>query len=254
MKEYDFLNAVCGEIKYKTIHKEIRSELTSHIDEFADRYGEIYGDSAREMAVKQMGDAKELGKMLNRSYRMPFNCSFGLMIWALLNTILGWTVYPFWMKIWRLHPTNATFAAAVVLLYCVLNVFYLRRAHFRFALRDWGHIAAGVLIGSAVSVAALLLISKAGDFGYYPYGYKCLIPYKWNPVNYDMPMLLFFFGIFWMIYMFSLGKPKGKKEFWIVPYRGNISFSEMAQNVTDNDSFDIYGNKVSRGKIIGDRD
>lgn len=259
----DYLDDVCKEIKYKTIHKEIRSELQSHIDEFVNQYGEIYGDSARDIAGRSMGNAKELGRMINKQYRMPFNSSLGLVIWAAVNTMLGWALYPFWISIWKYHPTIVTPVALIALLYCIINMFYLRRTHFKFSMRDWGQIALGTVIGSAVSITALLLISNIGVFGNYIYGVRCPIPYKWRPWEYEMPIVLFFFWALWMIYMFSLGKPKGEKTFWImpskgktaltiVPYGGNISLGDMGQNITDNDSIDIYGNKVSRGKIIGD--
>lgn len=208
-----YLDEVCEEIKYKTIHKDIRNELQSHIDEMAEQYGEIYGDHAREFAARSMGNAKELGSMLNRQYKMPFNSQWGLAIWAAINAILGWTLYPLWMTIWRHYTSVATFAACAVLVYCVLNMLYLRRTHFKCSFRDWGHIALGTLAGSAAAVTALLIASAiAGTFGCYTYGVQCAIPYIWRPWNYEMPMLLFFYWAMWMMYMLSLGKPRGWKK------------------------------------------
>lgn len=207
-----YLDEVCGEIKYKTIHKDIRNELQSHIDELTEQYGEIYKDHAREFAARSMGNPRELGEMLNRQHKMPFNSRWGLVIWAAANAILGWTLYPLWMMIWGQYTHAAVFAACAVFVYCVLNMLYLRRTHFKCSFRDWGHIALGTLAGSAAAVTALLLVSNIGTFGCYTYGARCAIPYIWHPWNYEMPMLLFFYWAMWMMYMFSLGKPRGWKK------------------------------------------
>lgn len=243
-----YLDEVCKEIKYKTIHKEIRKELQSHIDEFAEQYSEIYGSAARDTAQRHMGNPKELGEMIDNQYPMPFDSSWGLIIWSALNAILGWTLYPLWMDIWRYRTEIVTPVACCVFLYCVLNMLYLRRTHFKCSFRDWGHIALGVIAGSVLSVGALLWVSAiTGDFGNYTYGARCAIPYVWHPW-YEMPMLFFFFWAMWMMYMISLGSPKGWKRrmFKIFPYRLP---SEMV-NLGSGEYYDVYGDKRKYTDII----
>lgn len=211
MKVYEFLDIVLKEIKYKPRHGEIKDELQSHIKELTEHYKDTCGDYAEDMAVKCMGDAQDIGRKINRQYRMPFNSVFGIAIWSFINTALIYLLYPVWIYIWKRYPTSVTFAVIAPIVYVVLNVLYLKRGHFKFALRDWRDILIGTLAGAAVSIGGLILVSSFFKFGYYPYGAMCKIPIKWNPVNYDMPMVLFSFWVCWMIYMISLAKPKKTK-------------------------------------------
>lgn len=253
MKTYEFLETVCREIKYKPRRKEIREELTSHIDELTEQYKSAYGDYAEEMAIRTMGNAEELGKKINNQYRMPFNSKYGIAIWTFINTTLIFLLYPIWIYIWRAYPTKVTFAAMILVLYAVLNLLYLKRGHLKCSLRDWRDILIGTLLGAGISIGGLLIASSFFEFGHYPYGAMCKIPIKWEFVNYDMPMILFSFWVSWIIYMLSLGKPKYKKgDLRFVPlYGGNISSSTF-MNIEDSDGVDMFGNKISRGKIIGD--
>lgn len=244
-----YLDEVCEEIKYKTIHKEIRKELQSHIDEFAEEYGEVYGRTARDMAKMHMGNAKELGEMIDRQYPMPFNSKWGLAIWAAVNTVLGWMLYPIWMDIWKHSTKIATPVACGVFIYCILNMLFLRRTHFKCSFRDWGHIALGTIAGSVLSVGALLCVSAAaGNFGYYTYGARCVIPYIWHPWLYEMPMMFFFFWVMWIMYMLSLSTPKGwkKRQLKILPY----VLPGEALNMRESEYCDVYGNKRKYSDIV----
>ena len=66
-----FLNNVCQEIKYKPIRKGIADELENHIQEIKEEYIEtgMNEDEAEEKAVKQMGEAKTIGKELNKVHK-----------------------------------------------------------------------------------------------------------------------------------------------------------------------------------------
>lgn len=209
MKVHDFLDIVCGEIKYKTIHKEIRMELQSHIDELTEEYESLYGKNARDMAVKAMGNPRELGRKINKQYRMPLNWKFGLVFWAAINTAVGFAVYPFLVNIYSVRINSILYAVMVIAAYCLINVFYLRRTHFKISFRDWRDIAAGTIIGSAFSLSYLLIMSNLWSFGYYPYGARCAIPYRWE-MPFGIPLYFFLFWILWVVYMFSTGKPNGK--------------------------------------------
>ena len=66
-----FLNNVCQEIKYKPIIKGIADELENHIQEIKEEYIEtgMNEAEAEEKAVKQMGEAKTIGKELNKVHK-----------------------------------------------------------------------------------------------------------------------------------------------------------------------------------------
>lgn len=71
MNTKEFLNKVSKEIKYKPANKPITQELESHIEEAKKDYlCKGYSmNEAEDMAVEQMGDAKKIGKMLNKIHR-----------------------------------------------------------------------------------------------------------------------------------------------------------------------------------------
>ena len=71
MKTKEFLNKVSKEIKYKPANKPITEELESHIEEAKKDYlCKGYSENeAEEMAVEQMGNAKKIGKELNKIHR-----------------------------------------------------------------------------------------------------------------------------------------------------------------------------------------
>ena len=71
MNTKEFLNNVCDNIKYKPASKQIAEELKIHIDEAKEEniYKGYSEKEAEELAVSQMGDAKEIGKKLNKIHR-----------------------------------------------------------------------------------------------------------------------------------------------------------------------------------------
>ena len=62
----DFIDAVCGEVKYKPANKIISDELEGHIEDLKnDNLCKGYTDKqAEENAIEKMGDAKKIGKRL----------------------------------------------------------------------------------------------------------------------------------------------------------------------------------------------
>lgn len=83
MKTKEFLNKVSKEIKYKPANKPITEELESHIEEAKKDYlCKGYSENeAEEMAVEQMGNAKKIGKELNKIHRAKLDLMLiGLII------------------------------------------------------------------------------------------------------------------------------------------------------------------------------
>lgn len=67
----EFLENVCEQIKYKPIRNEISEELKNHIEEHKETYmlEGLHEKEAEEKAIKQMGNAEEIGKRLNKIHR-----------------------------------------------------------------------------------------------------------------------------------------------------------------------------------------
>ena len=70
MKPKEFLEEVSKQIKYKPANKPITEELEAHIEDIKnDNLCKGYTEKeAEEKAVEQMGDAKQIGKRLNKIY------------------------------------------------------------------------------------------------------------------------------------------------------------------------------------------
>ena len=71
MNTKEFLDKVCKEIKYEPANKPISEELKGHIEDIKTEnlcrgYSEY---ESEEMAVEKMGDAKKIGKKLNKIHR-----------------------------------------------------------------------------------------------------------------------------------------------------------------------------------------
>lgn len=83
MNTKEFLNKVSKEIKYKPANKPVTEELESHIEEAKKDYlcKGYSSNEAEEMAVKQMGDAKKIGKELNKIHKPKLD-------WMLMGLII----------------------------------------------------------------------------------------------------------------------------------------------------------------------
>ena len=71
MTKENFLDAVLREVRFSWDRDEIRAELTAHLEDEGEYLAERDGlteSEAEEEAVRRMGDAKALGKELNRAH------------------------------------------------------------------------------------------------------------------------------------------------------------------------------------------
>lgn len=71
MNTNEFLNTVCKEVKYKPANKMIFEELEGHIEDLKNENlcKGYKNEEAEEKAIEQMGDAKKIGKKLNKIHR-----------------------------------------------------------------------------------------------------------------------------------------------------------------------------------------
>ena len=80
-----FLEEVISQVKFKYDRYDIKQELLAHISDKIEFYIEqgLDNDKAEELSVSEMGDAKEIGKELNKQHN-PF---IG-WIWRISNILL----------------------------------------------------------------------------------------------------------------------------------------------------------------------
>ena len=171
---YDFLDGVCKQVKYRSLHNEIRSELSEHVLEIEENEG-----LTTEQAVAVMGDPAQIGKSINANYRMPFNSRYGLHIWAAMITAVICLAYPY---LQTLSKTNIGFGImlVIVVIYSILCGFALRRTNVRISVRDSGSVAAGSFIGAIVTLAAIYALSMMLEKRVYPYFQSVYIPFGIN--------------------------------------------------------------------------
>lgn len=86
MQIKEFLYSVCEQIKYKPIRESIAEELKNHIEESKENYIQegLEEQIAEEKAIKQMGEAQEIGKKLNKIHRPKLDWKLVLILIILL--------------------------------------------------------------------------------------------------------------------------------------------------------------------------
>lgn len=87
MQIKEYLNYVCEQIKYKPAREDISKELQSHIEDIKNCYIEdgVEESVAEENAIKQMGDAKIVGKKLNKIHRPKLDWKLIVIVFILLS-------------------------------------------------------------------------------------------------------------------------------------------------------------------------
>ena len=87
MNAKEFLNNVSKEIRYKPANKYISDELESHIEELKNDNlcKGLSEEQAEETAVEQMGNAKKIGKRLNRIHRPKLDWKLIFLIAVLIG-------------------------------------------------------------------------------------------------------------------------------------------------------------------------
>ena len=193
MTLYDFLDKVCAQVKYRSIHNEIRNELSEHIQEIEENEGLTTGQ-----AVAIMGDPAEIGKSINANYRLPFNSRYGLHIWASLITAIICFAYPY-LK--TLSKTNIGFGIMLIIiaLYSALCGFAIRNSNVRISLRDIASVAAGSIIGNILTLAVIYALSLILEERVYPYFHSVYIPFglNLNALTFLTVMLLWSALVYW---------------------------------------------------------
>ena len=106
----EFLNNVCNQIKYKPATIPISQELKDHIEDIKqDKISMGLSEKeAEEMAVREMGDSKEIGKKLNKIHKPKFE-------WRLFLLVISLIVYLASNICKRVFASNSMFSYFLIL-------------------------------------------------------------------------------------------------------------------------------------------
>ena len=96
-QERAFLDAVCGEVRWKAAHPAIRAELCDHIEDQKEalvRKG-LAPEAAQEQTLRQLGEPEILGQLFDASYvpAATFGVLAPIALYALLGIVFRLFVY-----------------------------------------------------------------------------------------------------------------------------------------------------------------
>ena len=181
----NFLDKVCGEIKYRPVRKGICEELKSHIQEIKEEYTNkgIPENEAEEKAVLQMGAPEEIGKKLNKIHKpkldwklllmMAILMGFGVfvailkqkntndnyiqstIIYMIIGTILSIGIYFFDYKLLKKYSTTIYIIASILMILPIIQFGFIPRGVYNIRLF-------GITISPSTIALPLYLISFIG--------------------------------------------------------------------------------------------
>ena len=181
----NFLDKVCGEIKYRPVRKGICEELKSHIQEIEEEYTNkgIPENEAEEKAVFQMGVPEEIGRKLNKIHKpkldwkllllMVILMGFGVfvailkqqnmndnyigstIIYMIIGTILSIGIYFFDYKLLKKYSTTIYIIASILMILPIIQFGFIPRGVYNIRLF-------GIIISPSTIALPLYLVSFIG--------------------------------------------------------------------------------------------
>lgn len=181
----NFLDKVCGEIKYRPVRKGICEELKSHIQEIKEEYTNkgIPENEAEEKAALQMGVPEKIGKKLNKIHKpkldwklllmMAILMGFGVfvailkqkntndnyiqstIIYMIIGTILSIGIYFFDYKLLKKYSTTIYIIASILMILPIIQFGFIPRGVYNIRLF-------GITISPSTIALPLYLISFIG--------------------------------------------------------------------------------------------
>ena len=160
----NFLDKVCGEIKYRPVRKGICEELKSHIQEIKEEYTNkgIPENEAEEKAALQMGVPEKIGKKLNKIHKpkldwklllmMAILMGFGVfvailkqkntndnyiqstIIYMIIGTILSIGIYFFDYKLLKKYSTTIYIIASILMILPIIQFGFIPRGVYNIRL------------------------------------------------------------------------------------------------------------------------
>lgn len=132
----EFLEHICQQIKYKPIRGEIAQEMENHLKETMENFVSegLSEEEAEQQAIKQMGNAEEIGKKLNQIHRPKLD--WKLLALTVIMLIFGGLVtftravncwnyidhtgaFPYYASMWQYVFTLAVGAVLSIAIYFI---------------------------------------------------------------------------------------------------------------------------------------
>lgn len=211
----NFLDKVCGEIKYRPVRKGICEELKSHIQEIKEEYTNkgIPENEAEEKAVSQMGVPEEIGKKLNKIHKpkldwkllllMVILMGFGVfvailkqpimnenyigstIIYMTIGVILSIGIYFFDYKLLKKYSTVIYIIASILMILPMIQFGFIPRGVYNIQLFE-------ITISPSTIALPLYLISFIGFIFNYnkTNNFKMTILNKEIEINKDMVKII----------------------------------------------------------------
>ena len=211
----NFLDKVCGEIKYRPVRKGICEELKSHIQEIKEEYTNkgIPENEAEEKAVFQMGVPEEIGRKLNKIHKpkldwkllllMVILMGFGVfvailkqqnmndnyigntIIYMTIGTILSIGIYFFDYKLLKKYSTVIYIIASILMILPMIQFGFIPRGVYNIQLFE-------ITISPSTIALPLYLISFIGFIFNYnkTNNFKMTILNKEIEINKDMVKII----------------------------------------------------------------
>lgn len=145
MKTKEFLDNVCREIKYKPANRLISEELHGHIQDMKNEYlCKGYSEEvAEEKAIEQMGNAKEIGKRLNKVHKPKLD-------WKLLILIIILMCFSVLSNRINADETSSILTIFLLILSTLMIYFYDYRKLSRHSLKLY-------IIATIINIMACIL-------------------------------------------------------------------------------------------------
>ena len=211
----NFLDKVCGEIKYRPVRKGICEELKSHIQEIKEEYTNkgIPENEAEEKAVFQMGIPEEIGRKLNKIHKpkldwkllllMVILMGFGVfvailkqpimnenyigstIIYMTIGVILSIGIYFFDYKLLKKYSTVIYIIASILMILPMIQFGFIPRGVYNIQLFE-------ITISPSTIALPLYLISFIGFIFNYnkTNNFKMTILNKEIEINKDMVKII----------------------------------------------------------------
>ena len=211
----NFLDKVCGEIKYRPVRKGICEELKSHIQEIEEEYTNkgIPENEAEEKAVLQMGAPEEIGRKLNKIHKpkldwkllllMVILMGFGVfvailkqpimnenyigstIIYMTIGVILSIGIYFFDYKLLKKYSTVIYIIASILMILPMIQFGFIPRGVYNIQLFE-------ITISPSTIALPLYLISFIGFIFNYnkTNNFKMTILNKEIEINKDMVKII----------------------------------------------------------------
>ena len=150
-RERAYLDAVCGEVRWRAAHPAIRAELCDHIEDQKEALliSGLAPEAAQEQTLRQLGEPEMLGQLFDASYRptATFGVLTPIVLYALLGVVFRLFVYQLsGSAAWTGFLLAVVFGGAGVALLFRLNLYHTVR---------FGWLAYAAFLGIVIALPAI---------------------------------------------------------------------------------------------------